>query len=60
MSETKLTKLQTEYIDRSLTPGAYVAYPSDIFQSSDYLKWRRKRLKKMSKLQKNDSLELKL
>jgi hypothetical protein len=39
----KLTKLQQEYIEISTPHGSFVAYPNNIFQSDNYLKWRRKR-----------------
>jgi hypothetical protein len=43
MRGKKLTKLQQEYIEISTPHGSFVAYPNNIFQSDNYLKWRRER-----------------
>ena len=43
MRGKRLTKLQLEYLDKIITHGAYIAYPTNIFQSDNYLKWRRER-----------------
>ena len=45
--KTRLTKLQQEYIEISTSHGDFVAYPNNIFQSDNYLKWRRKRRAKI-------------
>ena len=43
----RLTKLKLEYIDRLITKNGYVAFPTDIFKSDEYKKWKRERKTKL-------------
>ena len=49
----KFTKLQTEFADRDLSKGAYVAFPLSIFKSDEYKRWKRERRKNNMEIRHN-------
>jgi len=42
----RLTKLQTEFIDKFTEKDGYIAFPINVFKSKEYKEWKREKRQK--------------